>query len=61
MVCIERNGTAAISCAASHVTIKERYKFTSRGGYSKCTIKSYSHSFRITCDKSAVLLFMGGE
>ena len=31
------------------------------GGYSKCAIKSNSHSFRLTCDKSTVSLLESGE
>ena len=31
------------------------------GGYSRCTIKSYSHSFRFACDKSTVSLLESRE
>ena len=31
------------------------------GGYSKCTMESYSYSFRITWDNSAVSLLQSGE
>ena len=31
------------------------------GGYSKCTVKSYSQSLKITCNKSTVNLLESGE
>ena len=44
----------------SHVTTKQ-YLIPHFRGYSKCTAKSHSPSFRITCNKSTVSLLESGE
>ena len=49
--------TAAFSRDTSHASA-EVYHF---GEYSNRAIKSHSHSFRITCDKSAMSLLESGE
>ena len=54
---------AAVSSGTSHVRTKKRYKQLNHlcGLYSKRVVKRYSHSFRVTCDKSAVRLIERGE
>ena len=51
MVYTEHAEMATVSCGTSHVKTKKHCTTTS-----KCAIKSYRHSFRITCDKSAASL-----
>ena len=60
MVCTERADTAAVSVGTSRVTTKQWINY-SVDIQSKSAIKSDSHSFRITFDKSGVSLFESGE
>ena len=53
--------TAGISCGTSHVTTKQCCKYTTLVDIKKCTMKSYSHSFRITYGKSSVSLRKSGK
>ena len=43
------------------VTAKQRCKYTISVDTEKRSVKSYSHSFRIICDKSAVSVLERGE
>ena len=61
MVYTERAETAAVSRGITHVTTKQRCKYTTSVDMQKRAIKSYSHSFRTTYDKSAVSLPESGE
>ena len=59
IVYTERAEKVAVSRGASYVSTKQRCKSEDElafSGYSKRAMKSYSHSFRITCDMSAVNL-----
>ena len=62
MVYTERAETAAVSRGTSHVTIKQRCKYTtsadveSKTRYKNKIYKKASHSFSITCDMSTVSL-----
>ena len=57
MVYTEHAEMATVSCGTSHVKTKKHCKYT----ISKRAKKSYRHSLRITCDKSAVSLLESGE
>ena len=46
--------TAAVSHGTRHVTTKQHYNHFSE--YWKGVVKGYSYSFRITCDKSVVIM-----
>ena len=56
MVYTERAKMAAVSRGISYTTTKQPCKFTTSVDIQKRVIKSYNHSFRIACDKSAVSL-----
>ena len=56
MVYTECAEMAALSHGTHHATTKQHGKYTAVADMQKCAIKSYSHSFRITCDKNAVSL-----
>ena len=60
MVCTERAETAAVSGGTSRVTTKQRIHY-SVDIQSNSAIKSDSHSFRITFDKSGMSLLESGE
>ena len=61
MMYTERAKTAAVSRGTSYVTNKTALHLHHFGGCSKRAIKRYSHSFRITWDKTAVSLLESGE
>ena len=61
MVNIELAETAAVSDGTSSVTQPNSAVRTPLGWIFKTRYKSYSHSFRITCDKRAVSLLESGE
>jgi len=52
MVYTECGEMAAVSCSTSHVTTKQHCKYAILLNIKKYTIKSNSHLFRITCNKS---------
>ena len=61
MVYTERAETAAVSRGTSHVTTKQHCKYTNSVDIQNALYKSYSHSSRITCGKSAMSLLENGE
>ena len=61
MVYTEHAEKAAVSRDTSQVTTKQRCNLHHLGGYSKTRYKKASHSFRITCDKSAASLLESRE
>jgi len=56
MAYTERFESATVARGTSHVTTKQDYKYSASVDIQKRTIKSNSHSFRITRDKSAMRL-----
>ena len=52
---------AVVSHGTSHVTTKQCCKYTTLTDIQKHIIKGYSHSFRITCNISAVSLLESRE
>ena len=62
MVYTERADMAAVLSGTSHVRTKQRCNYTTwEHNYSKLAVKSYSHSFRVTHNKSSASLLESGE
>ena len=56
----EHAGMAAVLIGVCHVRTKQRYSYTTWLAF-QSAVKSYSHLFRVACNKSAVSLLESGE